>query len=180
MDRCHWIYGLVFLLSTPLIVSAEQPADQGHGVVSMQGAIIDTPCAIALESRDQSIVMANIPLAQVLREGKGPAQTFSIKLINCTLTPILANRPNWSKFSITFDGPGLGDGLFAVSGQGQGVGLEITDKNGNVALPGQRMLAATLEPTDIIVNFNLRLVKNNQPLRAGSYGAAIRFKLDYY
>ncbi|WP_099707421.1 MULTISPECIES: fimbrial protein [unclassified Erwinia] len=154
--------------------------DHGHGQVSVQGAIIDTPCAIAVESRDQSIVMATLPVTRLLRDGQGPKQVFSIHLINCTLTPALFDQHDWSKFRVTFDGPVSDGSLFALKGEGKGIGLQISDSNGNVALPGQAMPAGLLQPPDMIIRFYLRLVENHQPLRVGSYGATIRFKLDYY
>ncbi|MGJ3356003.1 type 1 fimbrial protein, partial [Providencia sp. Je.9.19] len=53
-------------LVAPFAVAAN---DAGHGRVNMQGAIIDTACAIAVESRDQVIDMDVIPFADVLRDG---------------------------------------------------------------------------------------------------------------
>ncbi|WP_420705075.1 fimbrial protein, partial [Serratia marcescens] len=58
-------------------------AVQGQGRVNMQGAIIDTACAIATESRDQIIAMGVTPVADIMRDGKGKEVPFSIELVNC-------------------------------------------------------------------------------------------------
>lgn len=48
----------------------------------MQGAIIATACAIAIESRDQSIDRDVVPLADIMRDGQGRRKSFlSIWLI---------------------------------------------------------------------------------------------------
>jgi hypothetical protein len=60
-----------------------------QGGVNMQGSIIDTACAIAVDSRDQTIAMGVVPLADIIRDGQGHTQPFSIKLINCVV-----KRPN--------------------------------------------------------------------------------------
>lgn len=180
MHHSGCTYVLLYLLILPSVVWANRPAEQGHGRVNMQGSIIDTPCVIDVESRDQSIVMATIPVGLIMRHGQGPTQPFSIRLENCTLTPKLPNKPDWSKFSITFDGPVSDGRLFAVNGEGKGVGLQIADDAGNMVLPRQAQPSSFLQSGTMTLNYTLRLVANHQTLHAGPYRAAIRFKLDYY
>ena len=43
----------------------------GWGKVNMHGAIIDTACAIAAGSRDQTIDMDTIPLGQIIQTARG-------------------------------------------------------------------------------------------------------------
>ncbi|MGG8041373.1 fimbrial protein [Klebsiella aerogenes] len=155
-------------------------AEHGHGRVNMQGSIIDTPCAIDVNSRDQTIDMAVIPVGQIIRDNHGPERAFHIRLINCTLTPLRPNSPDWSKFRITFDGPSTGQNLFRVSGDARGVGLQIADTAGAVAIPGEAMPAAELLIGNMQLNYTLRLMSNREHLRAGAYRTTIRFKLDYF
>ncbi|ALX93541.1 hypothetical protein AV650_08175 [Serratia fonticola] len=44
----------------------------GQGRVSMEGAIVETPCAIEVGDRDQSLVMDTLPVSQLIRDGRGP------------------------------------------------------------------------------------------------------------
>lgn len=149
----------------------------GQGRVGMQGAIIDTACAIAVESRDQVIDMDIVPLSDIRRNGQGKSKSFTIVLMNC-----VTERPekeDWKQFQVTFDGNADGD-LFGVSGKSSGVGLQITDTKGHIATPGIPLPFVDIIPGNMQLNYNLKLVANNQPLRSGDYSSSIRFRLDYF
>lgn len=170
---------LLLLLAVDIFTPL-QASDQGHGRVSMEGSIIDTPCAIDVASQDQTIEMATVPVSDIVRNGSGPAQPFSIQLVNCTLASAAAKQSEFSHFLVTFDGSTERDNLFGVNGEARGVGLQIADATGSVAIPGQPMSAGELQPGDMNLNYTLRLMGNHQALVAGSYRTTVRFKLDYY
>lgn len=152
-------------------------ASAGWGRVNMQGAIIDTACAIAVESREQAIDMGIIPLADIIRDGQGRSKEFSINLVNCTLDR--PKKTDWKHFQVTFDGDGEG-GLFGVRGDASGVALKIVDALGNNAVPGKALPLVDIVPGNTRLNYTLRLVANNHTLKAGDYSSSIRFKLDYF
>lgn len=155
------------------------PYSQGWGRVNMQGAIIDTACAIAAGSRDQTIDMDVVPVSDIMRDGQGKTRPFDIELINCTLQRADKKLPDWKQFQVTFDGDVEGD-LFGVHGDAQGVGLRIADKQGNIARPGNPLPLEDISPGPMLLNYSMTLVSNKQPLKAGNYFSAVRFKLDYY
>lgn len=144
----------------------------------MQGAIIETACAIAAESQDQSIDMGNMSLSNIIRDGQGRAKNFSIELVNCLLEHNKEKTKNWSHFFVSFDGEADGD-FFSVHGEGSGIAIEITDLNGNVALPGQPLSQGKIGSGDMTLNYQLRLVANRKVLKAGVFFSTIRFKMDY-
>lgn len=152
-------------------------ADQSHGRVNMQGAIIDTACAIAVESRDQVIDMEVIPFADVLRDGHGRSKPFSIHLVNCVLER--STKPDWYQFQVTFDGARDGD-YFGVYGDARGVALRIMDEYGNQALPGKALPLRDIILGNKVLNYTLTLMPNQRGLKAGAYFSTIRFKLDYF
>lgn len=154
-----------------------QAADEGHGRVNMRGAIINTPCAIAVESREQVIDMKVIPFADVLRHGRGHSQPFSIQLVNCILER--PDQPNWSQFQVTFDGDRDGE-YFSVYGDASGVALLIMDEFGNKALPGKALPLRNIILGNKWLNYTITLVPNQRALKAGDYFSTIRFKLDYF
>jgi type 1 fimbria pilin len=86
---------------------------------------------------------------------------------------------DWRRFQVTFEGR-VDNGLFAIDGQAQGIALELTDNNGNIASPGKPLPAMDIIGKDGQLNYSLRLVSNSQLLRAGEYTSVIRFKMDYY
>lgn len=149
----------------------------GWGRINMQGSIIDTACAIAVDSREQSIDMGVIPVADIIRDGQGRSKPFSIVLIDCVL-----DRPGnaeWKNFKVTFDGDKEGD-LFGVRGGASGVGLQISDGSGNIASPGKVLPFVDILPGSMQLNYSLKLVANNHALKPGDYFSSIRFKLDYF
>jgi len=145
----------------------------------MQGAIIDTACAISVDSRDQSIDMDVIPLADIIRDGQGSAKSFSIELINCVSERHPSSKNNWINFQVTFDGEAEGN-LFGVRGEASGIALEITDKYGNVAVPGEPLPHEDIKPGNMKLDYNLRLVASQHSLKPGDFFSAVRFKLDYF
>lgn len=175
---------IVMVLSGIIVVPAYannnvNNAMQGNGYVAVEGSIIDSPCAIDAGSRNQSIELTTIPISQMINNPKGPPSPFSIRLINCVLTPLTPGKPDWQSFEITFDGSHDGDN-FRLFGHSKGIALEITDTLGNQALPGKPLPARGIEPGSMTLNYSLRLVNNNQLFKSGNYQTTIRFKMDYY
>ncbi|RNW08439.1 type 1 fimbrial protein [Serratia nematodiphila] len=154
-------------------------ATQGQGRVNMQGAIIDTACAIATESREQIIDAKIMPIADIEREGKGKSVPFRIELINCVLERQNTALPDWQYFQVTFDGNADGE-MFGIGGDASGISLVISDEAGNIALPGVPLPVVAIQPGSMTLNYRLTLTANQQPLKAGSYFSSVRFKMDYY
>lgn len=151
----------------------------GWGRVNMQGAVIETACAIDTDSRDQTIDMSVLPLGQIIRDGQGVARPFSIHLVNCVLDRVDENLPKWRRFQVTFDGR-IDNGLFGIDGQARGVALQLADRNGNIVAPGNPTAFIDITEGNRELNYSLRLVSNRQILRSGEYTSTIRFKMDYY
>ncbi|MTD09191.1 type 1 fimbrial protein [Serratia sp. YC16] len=154
-------------------------AIQGWGRVNMQGAIIDTACAIAVESRYQTVDMDIVPIADIIRDGQSQTKPFVIELVNCTLERANNKLPDWKQFQVTFDGDAEGD-LFGMRGEAAGIALQITDAAGNIATPGHPLPRGDIIPGDMRLNYALKLVANNHAPKAGDYFSAVRFKLDYF
>ncbi|WP_369308854.1 fimbrial protein [Providencia rettgeri] len=158
------------------ISRAQEPID---GTVTMGGSIIETPCAIDADSRDQSVNITTVPISQIIQDRESPTSNFSIRLINCVLTPTAPGKPNWQSFNIVFDGPTDGRN-FDVFGHANGLSVKITDSNGNVAIPGKAMPSFPIKAGETTLNYNVQAVSNNKRLKPGNYQTTIRFKMDYY
>lgn len=168
-----------FLFSLTSQTTRAEPSIQGWGQVNMQGAIIDTACAIAVESRDQTIDMGVVPLSDIRRDGYGKSRPVAIHLVNCVIDRTDAKLPDWKQFQVTFDGDAEGE-LFGVQGEASGVALKISDKAGNIATPGNPLPLRDLISTSMQLNYTLKLVSNSHTLKSGDYFSSIRFKLDYF
>lgn len=154
-------------------------SSQGWGRVNMQGTIVDTACAIATGGREQTIDMQIVPVADIIRDGKGRMHPFYIELINCVFSRPNNKLPDWKHFQVTFDGEAEGTS-FTLQGDIKGVVLQISDEQGNIATPGTPLPLGNISLGAMRLNYALRLVSNNQALQAGAYSSTVRFKLDYY
>ncbi|HBL7018607.1 TPA: type 1 fimbrial protein [Serratia marcescens] len=168
----------VLLASLAFAPGSAISAAQGWGKVSMHGAIIDTACAIAAGSRDQTIDMDTLPIGQIIRDGQGMTKPFSIELVNCILERP-ENKPDWKFFQVTFDG--LAEGaLFGVQGDARGIALKIKDSRGRPVIPGEPLPMEGIIPGNRVLNYSMTLMPNHQPLKVGAYFSTVRFKLDYF
>lgn len=167
------------LLNVLFPVPVLATSSMSDGTVTMTGSIIETPCAIEMDDRNQIIRMKTLPLHQIARDGYGPEEYFDIRLINCTLERLDSSHPDWRAFAVMFDGPSEGN-LFSVSGYAKGVGLQIKDDRGNIALPGIPLLPAKLMEGDLTLHYTTSLVSNYARLRVGEHYTALRFNIVYY
>lgn len=155
-------------------------ANQGEGAVLIQGAVLYTPCAIDLDSRDQTIDMGDTPVSEIATKGYGPTRSFTVRLINCLMLPTPGDSKYDSEFyQITFE-PMTGAERFSVRGDAKGIELTIRDTDGNIAAPGVAFPAREVRTGSMNLKYSLQLVSNGQPLKAGEYQSLIRFKMDYY
>ncbi len=174
-----WIFLSAILAQVMLYSPPTLSANQGYGEVTMNGRIIASACAIDTDSIDQTIRMATLPVSQIMRDGQGERQAFSITLVNCVLEKFNPALEDWRYFEVTFDGR-EDAGYFGIDGSAGGVALQITDEGGNIATPGLPMAKNDIRPGGMTFNYGLRLVGNNQILKAGEYSSTVRFKMDYY
>lgn len=170
-----FVWTLPFLLMS--LAGVSQSADLGWGRVSMKGSIIDTACAIDLDSQYQDIGMVPVPVGEIARDGRGPDVSFSIRLVNCSLKLWRSERPT---LQVTFDGAAAGDGLFRVAGGGTGIGLLIADAQGVTAQPGSMMPALVQQEGSMRLDYVLRLMSDRGALHPGDYHTTLRFKLEYF
>lgn len=81
---------------------------------------------------------------------------------------------------MTFDGlQGETPDKFSLTGQAEGINLQILDNQGYPARGGEVMPPLLLNGNEEGLDYTLRVVRNGQPLKAGDYYAALRFKVDY-
>lgn len=177
MQRITWV--LLFMLWNCWAAStAATVKNQGQGIVRMHGSILETPCAIDMADKDQSVELGTETTGELLHDGRGPKRPFSIHLMNCNLATNNLINPTATRFQVTFEGK-HDDSLFGLDGA-SGVGLQITDSEGYVSHPGEPMPAGNLLPGRMTLNYMLQLTEDHHRLRAGDYRTAIRFKIDYF
>lgn len=161
-----------------LFLSSAWAASQGAGTVTMNGQIVDTACTIEVGSREQVIDLGVLPVGVIREHGQGPVKPVDIQLVNCNWVKDSDPTQVWQGLRVTFDGA-ADEGLFRVFGEARGVGLFLQDAADRPVIPGQTLPEQALIPPSMRLRYQLRLVTDHRPLRAGHYQSAIRFKMDY-
>lgn len=170
------------MLTAALILGMASMAhaqDQGHGKVTMTGAIIDAPCSIAPESVDQTVELGQISNVALKNGGKSTPRNFSINLENCTFgTPAAKN-----KVAITFTGMEsvAKNGLLGITGTAQGASVAITSGDGQLIKLGQPTTAQLLQDGKNTLNFAAYVQGNGDEavITEGEFQSVADFTLAY-
>lgn len=170
---------LAVAMVSALGMGAAHAADKGHGKITFTGTIIDATCSIDAESLDQTKELGAISMKQLDGGGKSSPIDFDIKLHDCS-TATLKNA------TVSFNGvagdstAGL-DGALAVTGQGSGVGVVITDMGGNVIKPNVASPEMVLNDGDNDLLFQA-YVQGSSVANAvvpGTFSSVANFMMDY-
>lgn len=151
-----------------------------HGRASFKGEVIAPACTLAMEDTYQAIDMGITPVRDLQDSFSGPEKKFRLRLRNCELAGTGKRVYTASRVRVTFDGlQGETPDKFSLTGQAEGINLQILDNQGYPARVGKVMPPLLLYGNEEGLDYTLRVVRNGQPLKAGDYYAALRFKVDY-
>lgn len=151
-----------------------------HGRASFKGEVIAPACTLAMEDTYQAIDMGITPVRDLQDSFSGPEKKFRLRLRNCELAGTGKRVYTASRVRVTFDGlQGETPDRFSLTGQAEGINLQILDNQGYPARVGKVMPPLLLNGNEEGLDYTLRVVRNGQPLKAGDYYAALRFKVDY-
>lgn len=180
LNAFNVLFCILAQISLCCIAVIPDAAAKVQGRANMQGSIIDTACAIDVGSLYQVIEIDMTSTGIMSQSVEGPKVPFSIHLLECSLTPALQNRPDWSHFRITFDGAREDDTAFKLDGRAKGVSLKLYTPDGTNIFPGVAMAEQEIIEGPARLDFILRLVSNGELLQAGEYHTTLRFKMDYF
>ncbi|HEM7146930.1 TPA: type 1 fimbrial protein [Providencia stuartii] len=171
MKRISLVLGLCIAVSTGAV------SEVIKGKIALSGSILDTPCAIAMDSIDQSIDLGIIPISVLKQWGESPRLPFTIHLMGCRLHSSVGNA--WQTFTITFDGPTDNNG-FAVYGQASGISLVLENRAGQRIQPGVPLQEDTIVMGNRTLEYAIKMVSSSASYQLGDFETTLRFKLDYY
>ncbi|ROJ30928.1 fimbrial protein [Morganella morganii] len=161
------------LLAVCLAASAAED-EQKTGKVRLQGAVLESSCTINMQDQYQRIEIPQVAAAGLYQRGYSSAFAFAVRLENCLLS---ADDKN---MQITFTGPVDSNGLFAVSGEAEGVGIQLSSGDGTVIIPGKAVALPEIpQIKNITLNYRLRLIADRKSLKTGAYRSTVNFNLDY-
>ncbi|WP_249516518.1 fimbrial protein [Escherichia coli] len=161
-------------------VSLSSPVIRNAGSTSFSGKIVSSACALTMEDAYQEINLGDVPVRDLQNSFAGPEKRFRLRLRDCDLERPEDGITRAGHVRVTFDGlQGETPDKFSVIGQAEGINLQILDNRGYLVRVGKVMPALLLNGNEEGLDYTLRVVRNGQPLKAGDYYAAIRFKVDY-
>lgn len=166
------------LLVVSLTASAVE-SNRQTGRVNLQGFVMDSSCTINMQDKYQRIEIPLVTATELYQRGYSSAFAFAIRLENCLLSDEKTENGNISSLNMTFDGQVDNNGLFAVTGEAEGVGIQLSYADGTVITPGKPIAVNSPQVKDITLNYRLRLIADRTSLKTGAYRTTVHFNLDY-
>lgn len=165
--------GLALLIALLMVRAL---ADAGSTDVVFRGTLRAVPCLVDMESVEQTVAFSPIVARHFTHHHQSYPADFSIWLKECDLSV-------GSQVSVTFFGEkdAVNPALFALIGTVEGLGLAITDGQGDTVLPGAIQQAVELTGTENQLMWLARLQRTTTTgeVTLGEYSAMITFQLQY-
>ncbi|QSA18202.1 type 1 fimbrial protein [Morganella morganii] len=177
------------ILSTGLLAVCLTVSAAGHeqqtGRVWLQGFVLDSSCTINMQDKYQRIDIPQVAATELYQRGYSSAFAFAVRLENCLLSA------DGKSLAITFTGPVDSNGLFVISGEAEGVGIQLSGEaegvgiqlsqgDGSVIMPGKAVALPDIPQTkNITLNYRLRLIADRNSIKTGIYRSTVNFNLDY-
>ncbi|MEX0423739.1 type 1 fimbrial protein [Providencia rettgeri] len=159
------------------VVAGSASADQGSGVITFKGSIIDAPCSIPADSLAFEVPMGAISSVALNGGGKGIESSFKIELKQCDITTLKSVQTTFTGTPST----SVTDGL-AIVGTAKNAGIVITDANGDTIKLGEKSPSQMLFTGDNTLNFKAYLQGDSdqaKPVVPGEFTAVATFALSY-
>lgn len=176
----YLLFALLWGCTYPAFSFSQSPVFGNVGSRSFSGEIVSSACVLAMEDVYQEINLGDMPVRDLQDSFAGPEKRFRLRLRDCDLEKAEDGIFRVGYVRVTFDGlQGETPDKFSLTGQAEGINLQILDNQGYPARVGKMMPPLLLNGNEEGLDYTLRVVRNGQPLKAGDYYAALRFKVDY-
>nr|WP_314266596.1 fimbrial protein [uncultured Moellerella sp.] len=158
------------------IATFANAADQGHGTVTIYGAIIDAPCSISSDTANQEVSLGSVSNVALKNGGKSAPQSFDIKLDQCDPTTLKTVTTTFTGAKSPVD-----PDLLGITGTASGASVAITDLASNVIKLGTPTTAHDLSDGDTTLRFSTYLQGDgaSATIKPGNFSAVAEFKLAY-
>lgn len=186
MARKILAIGLYILCASSAFNSNDVKAkNQGHGLVTMGGEIVETPCGIDNDSLDQTVDFGLSKIKDNQRgkdEGlAGSRREFVIHLTNCDLASTVEPGYVNHKVNVTFNG--LADShdssLLGVNGEAKGVAIQLQNENGSQIRLGEPSADYELLNGNNTLHLRALLKIQIDKVQAGEFHTLAQFVVSY-
>ncbi|AEN63602.1 Fimbrial protein domain-containing protein [Enterobacter soli] len=148
-------------------------ADQGSGVVTFTGSVIDAPCSIAAGDEDQTISLGQVSSSAVANGGTSTPVPFYIHLENCSVETATTVTTTFSGSDSSVDGAVLG-----VTGNATDVGVVMTDGDSNTITLGEATVGQNVVNGDNTLTYSAYIIGGEAPTE-GDFTAVTNWTLAY-
>lgn len=173
-------------LTLGMVTGAAQAADQGSGRVIFTGSIIDAPCSVNPDHKEQEVDLGQIASVQLENNGVSTPRNFQIELENCALNTsedddgnVITTAPS---VSVKFGGsPAVPDDKtwFGITGTASGAGVVITDGSGTkIPVNGSTVARDLIEGNNTLA-FSAYLQGLGGTITTGEFQSIADFTLSY-
>ncbi|EMH4163871.1 type 1 fimbrial protein [Pluralibacter gergoviae] len=164
--------------------------DGEHGLLHVYGQLVDSPCQMSMDSRDQTVSLGTLASAELHRPGaRSQPVPFSVRLRGCLvasghLRDSQTDSTVWGAdqpvVNVSFIAPAdvSNPSLMKLDGV-QGIALRLTDSRGRDIRLGSRGVPQLLTPGDNTLRWLLQAQRVPGPLVPGKFQAVTNFTLSY-
>ncbi|HGU9824257.1 TPA: fimbrial protein [Enterobacter cancerogenus] len=182
--------GLVMLSAVGAGAASLEGVDGEHGLLTVTGELVDSPCRLSMDSRDQTVDLGTLAAADLTYPGeRSRPVTVTVRLEGCLpasgrqydaqtgLTTLSHSQP---VVSVAFTAPADSSdpSLMKLAGV-EGIALRLTDDQNRDVRLGSRSAVQLLSPGDNTLRWTVVAERVPGLLRPGAFRAVTDFKLSY-
>ncbi|HIF2548594.1 TPA: fimbrial protein [Salmonella enterica] len=181
----------VMTLASPLAGAATlENVDGNHGILTIAGQLVDSPCRLSMESRDQTVDLGTLATADLANIGASSQPLeFMVHLEGCLrasghLRDARSDSTTWGVdqpvVNVAFMAPvDMSDpSLIKLNGV-QGIALRLKDARNHVVIPGSQGVPQLLIPGNNTLRWTIIAERIPGPLTPGAFRAVTDFRLSY-
>lgn len=182
--------GIIMLASSGVGAASLVGVDGEHGMLTVTGELVDSPCRMSMDSRDQTVDLGTLTSADLRYVGsRSHPVTVKVLLEGCL-------PASGSQYDVQSDQATIGSGqpvvtvaltapadasdpsLIKLEGV-EGIALRMLDSRNQDVRLGSRGVPQLLTPGDNTLYWNIVAERVSGPLRPGTLRAVTDFKLSY-
>lgn len=181
---------VVMLANSDACAASLENVDGEHGTLTVSGRLVDSPCRLSMESRDQSIDLGTLASADLAYPGaRSQPVRFDIRLQGCLvasghLRDSGTDSTTWGKnqpvVDVSFTAPAdfSDPSLMKLSGV-RGIALRLMDSHNRDVRLGSRGVPQLLTPGDNSLHWVVVAERVPGSLVPGAFRAITDFRLSY-
>jgi len=184
------ISGLVMLAVSGAGAASLEGVDGEHGLLTVTGELVDSPCRLSMDSRDQTVDLGTLASADLRYPGdRSQPVTVAVRLEGClpaagslydarTGAVTLSNSQPVVDVAFTAPADFSDPSLMKLEGV-EGIALRMTDDRNQDVRLGSRGVPHLLAPGDNTLHWAIVAERVPGPMLPGEFRAVVDFKLSY-